>query len=290
MPQPQQQAFANGGIVGYKNGGPIGYEVGGPVELMEAYNQRLSGMDADRDMAQRMALINIGAQIMAGRSRNTLKNIGTGLSAALPSYQQSMERLNTQEMQAMRDQIDLARQMEQDRLAQANFERDAQLDELRIGAAEEEAKYANLPEGARNVLLRQQLEKDNPDLFSALVASEQTAADEALSEDNLRLSSNFNSINKTVARRYFASDGTPTDAVPSDIRDLLDSVDPTEVAAGHAQLQQLIKREAVSAFRVSHPDHWSFADRVEKNLDMVGGAPGASLLNGEKVHSFNELP
>jgi hypothetical protein len=34
-----------------------------------------------------------------------------------------MERLNTQEMQAMRDQIDLARQMEQDRLAQANSER-----------------------------------------------------------------------------------------------------------------------------------------------------------------------
>jgi hypothetical protein len=122
MPQPQQ-AFANGGIVGYKNGGPIGYEVGGPVELMEAYNQRLSGMDEDRKMAQKMALMNIGAQIMAGRSRNTLSNVGTGLSAALPSYQQSMERLNTQEMQAMRDQIDLARQMEQDRLAQANSER-----------------------------------------------------------------------------------------------------------------------------------------------------------------------
>jgi hypothetical protein len=121
---PQQQAFANGGIVGYKNGGPIGYEVGGPVDLIEAYNQRLSGgFDEDRKMAQKMALMNIGAQIMAGRSRNTLSNVGTGLSAALPSYQQSMERLNTQEMQAMRDQIDLARQMEQDRLAQANSER-----------------------------------------------------------------------------------------------------------------------------------------------------------------------
>ena len=69
---------------------------------------------------------------MAGRSRNTLSNVGTGLSAALPSYQQSMERLNTQEMQAMRDQIDLARQMEQDRLAQANSER--QLEQSQPGS------------------------------------------------------------------------------------------------------------------------------------------------------------
>jgi len=146
MPQPQQQAFANGGMVGYAEGGPVGYADGGPVDLIEAYNQRLSGgFDEDRKMAQKMALMNIGAQIMAGRSRNTLSNVGTGLSAALPSYQQSMERLNTQEMQAMRDQIDLARQMEQDRLAQANSERDARLDELRIGAAEREAEYAGLP-------------------------------------------------------------------------------------------------------------------------------------------------
>jgi hypothetical protein len=137
MPQQQPQAFANGGIVGYKQGGPIGYEVGGPVDLMEAYNQRLSGgMDEDRKMAQKMALMNIGAQIMAGRSRNTLSNVGSGLSAALPSYQQSMERLNTQEMQGLRDQIDLARQMEQDRLSAEdrtfNRERAAVADEMAL--------------------------------------------------------------------------------------------------------------------------------------------------------------
>ena len=115
MPQPQPQAFANGGVVGY--------EGGGIVDLVKAYNARLSSTDEDRKNAQKMALMNIGAQIMAGRSRNTLSNIGSGLSAALPSYQQSMERLNTQEMQGLRDQIDLARQMEQDRLAQANVDR-----------------------------------------------------------------------------------------------------------------------------------------------------------------------
>jgi hypothetical protein len=113
MPQPQQ-AFANGGMVGYAEGGPVGYADGGIADLVSAYSQRLSGFDDDRKTAQKMALMNIGAQIMAGRSRNTLSNVGTGLSAALPSYQQSMERLNTQEMQAMRDQIDLARQMQQE--------------------------------------------------------------------------------------------------------------------------------------------------------------------------------
>jgi hypothetical protein len=194
-----------------------------------------------------------------------------------------MERLNTQEMQAMRDQIDLARQMEQDRLAQANFERDAQLDELRIGAAEEEAKYANLPAGARDVQLRQQLEKDNPDLFSALVASEQTAADEALAANNLRISNAFNTLNKTVERRYVASDGVPTDAVPSTIRDLIDSVDPTEVAAGRAQLQQLIKREAVNEFRLNYPDYGPFADRVEENLDKVGVGGASTGVGGEAI-------
>ena len=105
MPQ-QPQAFADGGVVGYADGGI--------ADLVSAYNARLSNTDEDRKNAQKMALMNIGAQIMAGRSRNTLSNVGSGLSAALPSYQQSMERLNTQEMQGLRDQIDLARQMQQE--------------------------------------------------------------------------------------------------------------------------------------------------------------------------------
>jgi hypothetical protein len=128
MTQQQPQAFANGGVVGY--------EGGGIVDLVKAYNARLSNTDEDRKNAQKMALMNIGAQIMAGRSRNTLSNIGSGLSAALPSYQQSMERLNTQEMQGLRDQIDLARQMEQDRLSAEdrtfNRERAAVADEMAL--------------------------------------------------------------------------------------------------------------------------------------------------------------
>jgi hypothetical protein len=94
------------------------------------------------------------------------------LSAALPSYQQSMERLNTQEMQAMRDQIDLARQMEQDRLARANSERDARLDELRIGAAEREAEYAGLPPEVARIVQMDELKNKNPGLYQQLVDAE----------------------------------------------------------------------------------------------------------------------
>jgi hypothetical protein len=265
MPQPQQ-AFANGGIVGYKNGGPIGYEVGGPVELMEAYNQRLSGMDEDRKMAQKMALMNIGAQIMAGRSRNTLSNVGTGLSAALPSYQQSMERLNTQEMQAMRDQIDLARQMEQDQRSEQDraFSRDMQTKQL--GLSEQQL----MPADVREALWYEEATPEQRTAYDEIRTTNQA-------NENLRISNAFNTLNKTVERRYVASDGVPTDAVPSTIRDLIDSVDPTEVAAGRAQLQQLIKREAVNEFRLNYPDYGSFADKVEENLDKVGiGAPGGS--------------
>lgn len=275
MPQPQPQAFADGGVVGYADGGI--------ADLVSAYNARLSSTDEDRKNAQKMALMNIGAQIMAGRSRNTLSNVGSGLSAALPSYQQSMERLNTQEMQGLRDQIDLARQMEQDRLAQANSERGAKLDELRIGAAEEEAKYANLPAGAQDVMLRNLLKEQNPELYQSLVDSELAASNAELDNDNLRLSSGFNSINKTVERRYVSSDGTPTEAVPSTIRDLLDSADPTEIAAGRAQLQQLIKREAINEFRVNYPDHWSFADKVEENWDKVGIGGASTGVGGEAI-------
>ena len=266
MPQQQPQAFANGGIVGYKQGGPIGYEVGGPVDLMEAYNQRLSGgMDEDRKMAQKMALMNIGAQIMAGRSRNTLSNVGSGLSAALPSYQQSMERLNTQEMQGLRDQIDLARQMEQDQRSEQDraFSRDLQTKQLGI------SEQGLMPADVREAMWYENASDAEKAAYDKVRATDQA-------NENLRISTQFNNLNKTVARRYIGSDGYPTDAVPVSIRDGLDSSDPNEVALAQDKLQQLIKQEAIDEFRVNFPDYGSFADRVEESLNKVGGAPGGS--------------
>lgn len=159
MPQ-EQPAFADGGVVGYADGGL--------ADLVSAYNQRLSGLDKDREMAQKMALMQIGAQIMAGRSRNTLSNVGSGLAAALPGYQQSMERLNVQEMQGLRDQIDLARQMEQDRL---NAEDRAYTRKIE----EERNKYAGLPSEAADIARMDELAASDPDLYAKTVAAQAAA-------------------------------------------------------------------------------------------------------------------
>lgn len=259
MPQQPPQAFANGGVVGYADGGI--------ADLVAAYNQRLSGMDEDRKMAQKMALMNIGAQIMAGRSRNTLSNVGSGLSAALPSYQQSMERLNTQEMQGLRDQIDLARQMEQDQRSEQDrvFSRDLQTKQLGISE-----------QGLMPADVREAMWYENASDAEKAAYDKVRAADQA--NENLRISTQFNNLNKTVARRYMDSNGYPTDAVPVSIRDGLDSSDPNEVALARDKLQQLIKQEAIDEFRVNFPDYGSFADRVEESLNKVGA--GAEPFSG----------
>ena len=221
MPQQQPQAFANGGVVGYKQGGPIGYEVGGPVDLMEAYSQRLSGgMDEDRKMAQKMALMNIGAQIMAGRSRNTLSNVGSGLSAALPSYQQSMERLNTQEMQGLRDQIDLARQMEQDRLSAEdrtfNRERAAVADEMAL-----------IPSWAQDEEALRRLEATDPERAAELrkMKAELTAQQSATAR-----AAQADKIIASVAEQY--------DPIPVMNKDGLGMLNPDDVAKARQSQEQ----------------------------------------------------
>lgn len=257
MPQQQPQAFADGGVVGYADGGI--------ADLVSAYNARLSNTDEDRKNAQKMALMNIGAQIMAGRSRNTLSNVGSGLSAALPSYQQSMERLNTQEMQGLRDQIDLARQMEQDQRSEQDrvFSRDLQTKQLGI------SEQGLMPADVREAMWYENASDAEKAAYDKVRATDQA-------NENLRISIQFNNLNKTVARRYMDSDGYPTDAVPVSIRDGLDSSDPNEVALARDKLQQLIKQEAIDEFRVNFPDYGPFADKVEESLNTVGGAPGGS--------------
>ena len=209
MPQQQSQAFANGGVVGYADGGI--------ADLVSAYNARLSSTDEDRKNAQKMALMNIGAQIMAGRSRNTLSNVGSGLSAALPSYQQSMERLNTQEMQGLRDQIDLARQMEQDRLSAEdrtfNRERAAVADEMAL-----------IPSWAQDEEALRRLEGTDPERAAELrklkadLTAQQGAADRAEQADKIIAS---------VAKQY--------DPLPA-FTEFGDMLDPDDV--GKARLSQ----------------------------------------------------
>lgn len=268
MPQ-QPQAFADGGVVGYADGGI--------ADLVSAYNARLSSTDEDRKNAQKMALMNIGAQIMAGRSRNTLSNIGSGLSAALPSYQQSMERLNTQEMQGLRDQIDLARQMEQDRLAQANSERDAKLDELRIGAAEREAEYAGLPPDAAAIAQENMLQETNPELYQQLVdarlATSNAQTDAAAAE---KIAAVISDVERQIPLPAYADKETG--------QPIFDTREEYNQAV--AMRNKLVVDNTIARIRAELGQ--AAADAYQSRI-MRSAAPGVAPFNGEEVFDYQSL-
>jgi hypothetical protein len=217
-------------------------------------------MDEDRKMAQKMALMNIGAQIMAGRSRNTLSNVGSGLSAALPSYQQSMERLNTQEMQGLRDQIDLARQMEQDRLSAEdrtfNRERAAVADEMAL-----------IPSWAQDEEALRRLEGTDPERAAELrkLKAELTAQQSATAR-----AAQADKIIATVAEQY--------DPLPA-FTEFGAMLDPDDV--GKARLSQEQDRAnttykaLIAAGLIEEAQ--AFAERMGLSIAPgVGGAPGGS--------------
>ena len=164
--------------------------------------------------------MNIGAQIMAGRSRNTLSNVGSGLSAALPSYQQSMERLNTQEMQGLRDQIDLARQMEQDRLSAEdrtfNRERAAVADEMAL-----------IPSWAQDEEALRRLEATDPERAAELrkMKAELTAQQSATAR-----AAQADKIIASVAEQY--------DPIPVMNKDGLGMLNPDDVAKARQSQEQ----------------------------------------------------
>jgi hypothetical protein len=162
--------------------------------------------------------------------------------------------------------------MEQDQRSEQDraFSRDMQTKQL--GLSEQQL----MPADVREALWYEEATPEQRTAYDEIRTTNQA-------NENLRISNAFNTLNKTVERRYVASDGVPTDAVPSTIRDLIDSVDPTEVAAGRAQLQQLIKREAVNEFRLNYPDYGPFADRVEENLDKVGVGGASTGVGGEAI-------
>lgn len=269
MPQQQPQAFADGGVVGYADGGI--------ADLVSAYNARLSNTDEDRKNAQKMALMNIGAQIMAGRSRNTLSNVGSGLSAALPSYQQSMERLNTQEMQGLRDQIDLARQMEQDRLAQANSERDAKLDELRIGAAEREAEYAGLPPDAAAIARENTLQETNPELYQQLVdarlATSNAQTDAAAAE---KIAAVISDVENQIPLPAYADKETG--------QPIFDTQEEYNQAV--AMRNKLVVDNTIARIRAELGQ--AAADAYQSRI-MRSAPPGVAPFNGEEVFDYQSL-
>jgi len=103
---PGGPGFAEGGIVsavpGYKIGGPVDIEA-----IYQRYNDKLSGLDEDRDRARALALIAASAGMLSGGSSNTLKNVGLGIDAGVKSYGDAINTIDSRETDLLRNLTDL---------------------------------------------------------------------------------------------------------------------------------------------------------------------------------------
>ena len=115
--QPEVQGFADGGIIDY-------------ADIAKKYQERLGGLDEDRDRARAMALIMAGAGIMGGGSSNTLKNIGMGAQQGIASYADAIKTVDSDELALMRGLTDIG-QLQQS-LAQAEEDRGLRREEIGI--------------------------------------------------------------------------------------------------------------------------------------------------------------
>lgn len=86
MAGPQQTSFATGGMVGYAPGGSV---------TLQDILAKLSGYGSDQEQAKQdaitAALLQASAAMLGNGSSNTFKNIGAGLAAGAPAYQNAMK-------------------------------------------------------------------------------------------------------------------------------------------------------------------------------------------------------
>lgn len=90
-------------------GGP-GFAEGGIVDfasIAQRYNDKLSGLDDDRDRARALALIAAAGGIMGGGHSNTLQNLGLGINAGVKSYGEGLETIDSRETDLLRNMTDL---------------------------------------------------------------------------------------------------------------------------------------------------------------------------------------
>jgi len=88
---------------------PVGFATGGLVDyndIAERYQTKLAGLDG-ADNARAMALLAASGAILGGNSSNTLKNVGSGITAGLTSYQDQMQLASKEETDLLRSLLDV---------------------------------------------------------------------------------------------------------------------------------------------------------------------------------------
>lgn len=90
----QPPGFADGGIVDF-------------ASIAKRYNDKLSGLDDDRDRARALALIAASAGMLGGGHSNTLQNVGLGIDAGVKSYGDAINTIDSRETDLLRNLTDL---------------------------------------------------------------------------------------------------------------------------------------------------------------------------------------
>jgi hypothetical protein len=91
-------------------GGGPGFADGGIVDLAsirQRYQDKLDGLDEDRDRARALALIAASAGMLGGGHSNTLQNVGLGIDAGVQSYGDALNTIDSREAGFLKDLTDL---------------------------------------------------------------------------------------------------------------------------------------------------------------------------------------
>jgi hypothetical protein len=154
------QGFAAGGLVeavpGYADGGAVDY-----ADIAARYNERLSGLGADKDRARALALLAASGAIMGGGSSNTLSNIGGGISAFAGSYGDQLKGIDSEELALLRGITDIGQAQSQMDLAQI----DADFRERQLASQEKrDAARLDFDKKPASVVEAEWLAKQTPEV------------------------------------------------------------------------------------------------------------------------------
>lgn len=95
-------AVPGGGGPGFAEGGIVDY-----ASVAKRYNDKLNGLDEEKDRARALALLAASAGMLSGGSSNTLKNVGLGINAGVKSYGEGLTAIDSRESELLRNLTDL---------------------------------------------------------------------------------------------------------------------------------------------------------------------------------------
>lgn len=238
-------AFADGGYVG-------SYE--------DKLAEKLAAIPAQKDRARALAIIAAGTGMMGGKSSNTLTNIGQGLSAALPVYQQGIEGADATEMDLLRQQFDVGRTQHQDELEAL----DRQFREEEAKRDNTRADQALQPADVREALWYESAAPEERAAYDKIAGTRTSKLDK-------EAEAAYNNVYRQTERKFLNADGGINySTVPQDVQDLL--LDPATKAQGDAALKRLIKEEALSEYTARYP---SYAEKALEYQTALETAPAS---------------